>query len=192
MKIVLTKFAEDHHFDSAKAGTTITDRVSEDFEREVNDAVECSGWAEKRKWCDGYAPFCKHLFLCNWTDTRTGTMPITSGSEQFLKSAYKSREPNELPVLVRWFEGLDFVPRAEWLDLVLYHREHLAEEGTDIGDADYGIVAILGQLDNRVFPMTPITAMRNALGIREGGSGVSLDRQAYAESVEFWNKQATV
>lgn len=33
--------------------------------------------------------------------------------------------------------------------------------------------------------------MRNAL-IEEGGSGVSLDREAYARSVEYWSKHVVV
>jgi hypothetical protein len=32
--------------------------------------------------------------------------------------------------------------------------------------------------------------MRNALGVAEGGSGVPLDRDAYARSVEFWSRHA--
>jgi hypothetical protein len=39
-------------------------------------------------------------------------------------------------------------------------------------------------------PLAPITIMRNALGVAEGGSGVSLDRDAYRRSVEFWNAHA--
>jgi hypothetical protein len=38
--------------------------------------------------------------------------------------------------------------------------------------------------------MAPITMLRNALGVEEGGSGVPLDRAAYLESVEFWNTHA--
>ena len=40
--------------------------------------------------------------------------------------------------------------------------------------------------------MSPITMMRNALGIEEGGSGVPLDREKYAESVEFWTNNAMI
>ena len=39
-------------------------------------------------------------------------------------------------------------------------------------------------------PMQPITMMRNALGVEEGGSGVGLDRAAYAASVKFWAEHA--
>ena len=38
--------------------------------------------------------------------------------------------------------------------------------------------------------MTPITMLRNALGVEEGGSGVPLDREAYLRSVAFWEGNA--
>jgi hypothetical protein len=40
--------------------------------------------------------------------------------------------------------------------------------------------------------MQPITMMRNALGREQGGSGVPLDSDAYAKSVEFWSNHAIV
>jgi len=198
MKIVLTQFAIDSHFDPSRAGTTINDRTPEQFEKETNDAL-LPEYASKGhyQWREGYAPFCKLVYLNNWTDACTGTLPITDDNERFLKSEYKARKLSELPVLVRWFEGIpltvpglpdgDFatVPQAKYLGLVLYDREQLMKEGTDIGDADFGIVAILGQMSNEEEPMPPITAMRNALGVEEGGSGVKLDREAYMKSVDF-------
>jgi hypothetical protein len=39
-------------------------------------------------------------------------------------------------------------------------------------------------------PMAPITMLRNALGVEEGGSGVPIDREAYRRSVEFWRTHA--
>ena len=39
-------------------------------------------------------------------------------------------------------------------------------------------------------PMAPITMLRNALGVDEGGSGVPLDREAYRRSVAFWETHA--
>jgi hypothetical protein len=59
-------------------------------------------------------------------------------------------------------------------------------------DADWGIVAILGQSHPDEEPMKPETMIRNALGKEEGGSGVPLNREAYLKSVEFWDKNATV
>jgi hypothetical protein len=38
--------------------------------------------------------------------------------------------------------------------------------------------------------MVPITMLRNALGVTEGGSGVPLDREAYRRAVAFWDAHA--
>jgi len=59
-------------------------------------------------------------------------------------------------------------------------------------DADWGVVAILGQSHPNEEPMKPETMLRNALGKEEGGSGTKLDKTAYRRSVEFWDKNATV
>lgn len=185
MNIVLTEFAIDRHFDPDldSAGTVIADRLPEQFEKELHE--------HRAKIQQGYAPFCKLLFFENWTDAKTGTLPITPRNEKFLRSGYRNRRPEELPVLARWFEGLPDVPKAKYLGLVLYSKEQLEKEGTPI-DADWGVVAILGQLHSEEEPMTPLTAMRNALGFDEGGSAVPIDREAYQRSVEFWNAHATV
>jgi hypothetical protein len=59
-------------------------------------------------------------------------------------------------------------------------------------DADWGVVAILGQTHDGEEPMQPVTMMRNALGVEEGGSGEPLDRKKYLDSVLFWNHNAIV
>jgi hypothetical protein len=59
-------------------------------------------------------------------------------------------------------------------------------------DAPWGIIAIKPQLESFETPMTPITAMRNALSKAEGGSGVPLDRDAYMKAAEFWTQHAMI
>src|SRR3546814_16662821 len=68
--------------------------------------------------------------------------------------------------------------------------EQLAKEGSPIDGAG-GIVGCLYTAEPEEIPMAPITMMRNALGVEEGGSGVPLDRDAYRRSVEFWERNAT-
>lgn len=162
------------------------------FAREINRVILPGyTWKGISQWRDGYASFCKLLFVTNWTNARVGTLPI-AGNEVYLKSEYKARQDGELPVLVRWLElPADKIPIAEFLCIVLYDKEQLAKEGTSI-EGDYGIVTILGQTHHNEEPMAPITAMRNALGVNEGGSGVPLDREAYRRSVAFWDKNAAV
>ncbi|CDI81400.1 hypothetical protein, conserved [Eimeria acervulina] len=64
-------------------------------------------------------------------------------------------------------------------------------EVVDASKPEWFIVAIKAQDEPFELPMNPITIMRNAL-IEEGGSGVSLDREAYARSVEYWSKHVVV
>ena len=53
---------------------------------------------------DGYAPFCKHLFIENFTDAISCYVEILPDNEKFLKSGYEARRENELAVLARWFD----------------------------------------------------------------------------------------
>ena len=64
-----------------------------------------------------------------------------------------------------------------------------AKEGAPI-EADWGIVGCLYTMAPEEIPMVPITMMRNALGVDEGGSGVAIDRAAYRRSVAFWEAHA--
>ena len=45
---------------------------------------------------------------------------------------------------------------------------------------------------NSEISMDPITMMRNSLGKEEGGSGVSMNREEYKKSVDFWEKNAII
>lgn len=160
---------------------TIQDCTSEEFERRLNDEAPL-------KVLDGCAPFCKLHVHRNWTSTRCLTMPITDDNRDRLRSAYEARSPEELPVRVRWFEGVE-LPVANSLVVILYSREQLAKEGAPIA-ADWGIVGCLYTMKPEQIPMAPITMMRNALGVEEGGSGVPIDRAGYRRSVAFWERNA--
>ena len=148
---------------------------------------------------DGYAPFCKHLFIPNWTSAVSGFVKLTDENTQYLKSGYDARRENELPVLCQWLD-ITKVPagKAAFLDIILYSREQIIKENESTGmpdphkdlDYDYGIVSVKPQDADYETPMQPITMMRNALGKAEGGSGVPIDQIKYRESVEFWKKHA--
>lgn len=181
MSIVLTGFARSRLFPADGCRTAIQDCTPDDFVRHLNEHVPL-------KVLDGYAPFCQLHVHRNWTSTRCSVIAIGQDNRHLLRSAYEARTPQELPVLVRWFEGLE-PPVAEYLLPILYSRAQLAREGTPI-DADWGIVGCLYTLEPEEIPMVPITLMRNALGVAEGGSGVALDRPAYERSVAFWESHA--
>jgi len=72
----------------------------------------------------------------------------------------------------------------------MYSREQMHNEN-DLIDADCGVVGCLGMAEPKETPLAPITMLRNSLGVEEGGSGVPIDREAYTESVKFWDRHAT-
>jgi len=144
----------------------------------------------------GYAPFCMHLFLENDTPTRCGFAPITDANRHLLRSGYRTRREGERAVLERWLEGVE-APVALHLDVILYSRAQLALEaeampGERVPDCDWGVVSVIGTLEPAEPPMPPIVQMRNALGPKEGGSGVALDADAYDHAVAFWERHAAV
>jgi len=106
-----------------------------------------------------------------------------------------------LPVLVRYFPRDKIELKvADYLDVILYHRTQIEKEDKAMGEEDchahlnyeWGVVSVKPSDVDHELPMDPITMMRNALGVEEGGSGVSLDRKKYLESVNFWSKYAKI
>lgn len=176
-------------------GTVFSLSVS-DFEKIVNERYD------ERLLLDGYAPFCKHLFVKNdFTDAQVNVLPITPDNEHNLRTEYQARNEKELPVLSRYFPKKlvgDNLPVAKYLDLILYSREQIQKENAAQGSAGtgetapWGIVSIKAQDVDHELPMTPITAMRNALGKEEGGSGIPINRETYLKAVAYWKDHATV
>ncbi|CUV04558.1 unnamed protein product [Cryptosporidium hominis] len=156
---------------------------------------------------DGYADFCKHIFIPNFTEAKQSIVKITNENEKYIKTGYISRRDEEIPVLSRWFPK-DSPPasqliKSKYLDIILYSKEQCEKESSimncclqDILDdkeknPDWYIISIKAQNESFEVPMEPITILRNTL-IEEGGSGVPLKREKYLESVEFWKEHAIV
>lgn len=180
-RIVLSRFARRRLFPTDGRRNAITGTDAESFEAYLNGH-------EPEQVLEGYAPFCKLHVHRNWTTTQCAAVPITDENRQLLRSGYEARNSEELPVLVRWFAGLD-APRAEYLIVILYDREQMHKEGDHI-EGDWGVVGCLGTLTPEPTPLNPITMMRNALGVEEGGSGVLINREEYLQAVAFWDAHA--
>lgn len=179
--IVLTDFARARLFHRNGRGSALQSCTPLSFEAHLNAH-------DPLKVLEGYAPFCKLHVYRNWTTTRCLTVPIDDDNRHLLRSGYEARSGDELPVLVRWFEGV-MPPVAAYLLVIVYSREQMAREGNPM-DADWGVVGCLATATPEEIPMAPITMMRNALGVEEGGSGVPLDRVAYEKSVAYWSHHA--
>lgn len=202
-KIVLDPFCFKQF--EASAGAARIDFDQDEFTQRANDfylAVKDKGGLK-----EGYAPFCKHLFIENFTNTYSTAIEITPENEKYLKSGYNARRETELAVLERWFEkktleseGAFKEQKARFLDLILYSKEQVQEENKDMGtedpnkdiDYDYALISVKAQDQDHESPMQPITMLRNSLGKDQGGSGVKLEQDKYKESVAFWSKYATL
>ncbi|CAN8071492.1 unnamed protein product [Agarophyton chilense] len=191
-------------FDDPKYGGTKIKLPKEQFMKKVlayydeRKAMQ-NEYKDRPVLVDGYAPFCKHIFMPNFDNSiRDGAMEITSENEHLLKTAYEARNEKELPVLIRFFPG-DKVspPVSKFLDLILYSREQIQKENLVMGksdavdDAPWRLISVKGQAEPFEIPMNPITIMRNEL-ISQGGSGVPINRDAYMKSVEYWRTHAAV
>ncbi len=214
MTLDITDFAL-RHFNKKGAGTKITDHTYDEFMEKWGDYFSISFEHLTKnsgslllyphpRFCrliNGDKPHIKYFVIKNFTDANVGVEKITNENYQYLRSGYSARRDSELPVLTRWFELPLQSSKAEYLILVLYSKEQLKiehEKGPDADgtpfnfESEWGVVAILGQNHPEPDHMTPITVMRNALGIEEGGSGVAIDKDYYEKSVNFWESHALV
>mmetsp|Transcript_69498 Transcript_69498/g.137452 ORF Transcript_69498/g.137452 Transcript_69498/m.137452 type:complete len:267 (-) Transcript_69498:61-861(-) len=201
--IVLDPFAKKNFVEPGKdaTGRAFIHFDMQEFERRVNEFYTAQLAAGQDPLQPGYAPFCKHLFVPNFVPgLPDGALRITDENRGLLRSAYIARTDKELPVLTRWFAKAEVagqVPEAKILDVILYSREQIRKENEAMAedsnsDAPWGIVSVKPQSIDSEIPMEPITMMRNCLGTEHGGSGVALDKEAYALSVEFWAEHAQV
>eukprot|EP01095_Lingulamoeba_sp_RSL-Kostka_P005480 TRINITY_DN1681_c0_g1_i1.p1 TRINITY_DN1681_c0_g1~~TRINITY_DN1681_c0_g1_i1.p1 ORF type:complete len:206 (-),score=73.02 TRINITY_DN1681_c0_g1_i1:213-830(-) len=176
-----------------------TDINKEDFVDRVNEIYE----NDNLELVEGYAPFCKHLFIPNFTNAISDTVELTEENMHLVRTDYKARTEKELPVLERWFprelleENNYVIPKGEWLDIILYSKEQILIESRAMNEpedqeSEWGIVSVKVQQENYECPMQPITMLRNSLGKEYGGSGVPLEEDKYQQSVEFWKKYVLV
>lgn len=205
-RLILDSFALRQFGPESTASPAIRDATPEEFEDAVNAFVASSSYELR----DGYAPFCKHVFVPNtFLPSLTSTArEITPENRSRLRSAYEARTSKELAVLVRYFvddedekdSKKEKIESCAFLDVILYSRDQIVAENESTGtktlrldeDWDWGIISVKAQDVDTELPMTPMTMLRNALGKEEGGSGVPLDKAKYDESVAYWDKHAVV
>ena len=130
---------------------------------------------------DGYAPFCKHVFVPNFVQRKGEQRPDHGGErappvEEWVQRAVGGGI-GHLDALVSGVGrggaggelGCDFIFSAR--RLVLEHAAvHEQGGGPPLLNAPWGIISIKAQNEDYETPMQPITMMRNALGREEGGS----------------------
>lgn len=203
MKLVgMNSFAIRQFLEGYK-GSYIPGIDPRDFLRNVNNYI----LENNPRLVDGYADFCKHIFIPNFTEAKQSIVRITDENEKYINTGYISRRKEEVPVLSRWFPNYSppasRLTKSKYLDIILYSKEQCDKERCavnsnteDILDEnemspDWYIISIKAQDEDYEVPMEPITILRNTL-IEEGGSGVPFDRNKYLESVRYWKEHAIV
>ena len=115
---------------------------------------------------DGYAPFCKHVFIPNFANVKCGYVAISKENEAQLKTCYESRNTDELPVPITYFDRNNVVvPEATYLDVILYSKEQINQEYIAMNKTppetynseQWGIISVKGQMVDHELPMQPIT-----------------------------------
>eukprot|EP00286_Rhodomonas_abbreviata_P000366 CAMPEP_0181291010 /NCGR_PEP_ID=MMETSP1101-20121128/1726_1 /TAXON_ID=46948 /ORGANISM="Rhodomonas abbreviata, Strain Caron Lab Isolate" /LENGTH=243 /DNA_ID=CAMNT_0023395347 /DNA_START=253 /DNA_END=981 /DNA_ORIENTATION=+ len=153
--IQLDGFAK-RQWDPEYKGLVITGMTQEEVEAKVNEIY----W-ENPTLVDGYAPFCKHIFVPNFLEgALCEAAPITDENRHLLLSEYQARKPEELPVLVRWFPKEKVkAPLATHLDLILYSREQIIKEtqamGKEVPEGEappWGLISIKAQGIDKEIP----------------------------------------
>ena len=196
------QFAE--HEASTKYGGTIFSSITVS---EIEDIVN-ERFTDDSMLKDGYAPFCKHIFLTNdftKNDARVNVLEMTKENEHLIRTEYVARNDQELPILQRFIPSSSLedsieLPVAQYLDFILYSREQINKENESMGKkkdiegvtAPWGIVSIKAQDVDYELPMNPITIMRNALGKEHGGSGKPLSKEEYMASVNYWKDHVVI
>ncbi len=141
-----------------QAGSLFINMPIDEFTATVNEFYINNPQALK----PGYAPFCKHLFIANFTDAVSGCKALTPENQEHLKSGYEARRATELGVLCQWLD-IEKVPahKAPFLDIILYSYDQVQKENESMGQKDpnaslnydYGIVSVKPQDGDVETPM---------------------------------------
>jgi Protein of unknown function (DUF3228) len=126
--ITIDPFAMRQFTDPNYAGSKIS-YPPQEFEDKINEHLHSGA-----PLCEGYAPFCKHLFIPNFANVPGAIVKISEDNEHLLRTGYEARTATELPVLLRWFTvGSVSAPTAAFLDIILYSREQIRLENAATG-----------------------------------------------------------
>ncbi len=112
----------------------------------------------------------------------------------YLFGGYKARVPGETPRKKVQVLHVGEVPPAKYVDVVLYHRDVMIEDGETVPEGvDYEVVAVLAKDIEGDEPMDPDTLLANHFGFSGGTSTKMTPEQfeaALRESLEYWKNRA--
>ena len=119
----------------------------------------------------------------------TTIVPITSENAGSIRVRWEARVEGEAPVPKLTVLSAEN-PKASVVKIVIYRADVLAKSSGRSSEAEWEIVAILAQPEERV-PMHPTTMARNTLEL-PGGTKRDYTPEQWAEAELFWQRHAYV
>jgi hypothetical protein len=80
---------------------------------------------------------------------------------------------------------------ARLVDIILYHKDVLAQDGEELTGAEWEVISINAYPDDQIPPMHPITMARNFLH-KEGGTKVDYTPEEFANAIWYWSQHTNV
>lgn len=117
-----------------------------------------------------------------------GVTRITRDTQ--LVTRFEARREGERPYKQTRAVGAVKAP-AEAVTIIIYSREALAEDDDNSTDCDWEIVSINACATHGEQPPTPVSMMRNFLGLA-GGTRMNYDSGQWARSIKYWSEHAMV
>lgn len=115
---------------------------------------------------------------------------VEVNSDTPLKATFEARRKGEDPYLQIVALGGEKLP-AKTVDVVLYRRDVLLEEGPDhvSTEAEWEVISINARPTEEPEPLTPMAMARNFL-VLPGGTKADYTAEEFARSIIYWSKRA--
>jgi len=118
----------------------------------------------------------------------SGVVQVTP--ETPLRATFEARREGEDAFISVVALGGEKLP-ARAVDVVLYHRDVLLEDGPDSvsTEAEWEIVSLNARATEGPEPLTPTAMARNLLGL-PGGTTAEYSAREFAEAIVYWSSRA--
>ena len=174
----LKKIAEDDDCECCSAGTLIipTIGVSDFVKKRHLEHLQFTSY--KGSWNDLIAKVNEQIALGNWSKGyRDGVHLVHMGKENskdfYGYDGFKKFEGMKMEAVVEKVPGREHEPaklqirilepkiRMRYVDIILYRKDVLEEDGDKVMGADWEVISINGRLHKGPPPMEPMTMVRN-------------------------------
>jgi hypothetical protein len=105
-----------------------------------------------------------------------------------LKASFEARREGEEAFVQVVAVGGEKLP-AQAVDIVLYRRDVLEEDGDSVSGAEWDIISLNARPTEGPEPLTPMAMARNFLHLA-GGTASEYSAREFAEAIIYWSSRA--